>query len=148
MSSRAKRVRLAILMATTVAALGASCTSRGGSSDTSPSPVVPSPRPSSTAKLAILQPRDGQVFHTTTIPLRVSLKDARIVPATSTNLQPDEGHLHVIVDDRLVTMTSRLHENIPSVKPGTHLLRVEFVANDHAPFDPRVIAQVSFRVSG
>jgi Family of unknown function (DUF6130) len=144
MSRRARLV--AVVLASAVAALGASCTSSGGTSETSPSAPAPSPRPSSTAKLAILEPRDGQVFHTTTIPLRVSLKDARIVPATSTNLRPDEGHLHVIVDDRLVTMTSSLDENIPGVKPGSHLLRVEFVANDHAPFDPRVIAQVSFRV--
>jgi Family of unknown function (DUF6130) len=146
MSRRAGLVVVAVLLSSAVAAPGASCTSAGGTSATSPSASAPSPRPSSTAKLAILEPRDGAVLHTTTIPLRVSLKDAHIVPATSTNLRPDEGHLHVIVDDRLVTMTSSLHENIPGVKPGTHLLRVEFVANDHAPFDPRVIAQVSFRV--
>ena len=27
-----------------------------------------------------------------------------------------------------------------------HILKVEFVANDHAPFDPRVIAEASFEV--
>ena len=154
MSEASRRWRLACLALAVVAVAGGSCSSGspdrsgGGTSPASSSNPAASPRPSSTAKLAIVEPREGQVFHTSTIPLRVSLRDAHIVPATSTNLRPDEGHLHVLVDDRLVTMTSSLHESIPGVKDGTHLLRVEFVANDHAPFDPRVIAQVSFRVRG
>lgn len=103
-------------------------------------------RPSSTATLAIVSPRNGQTLAGPTVPLKVTLEGAEITAATSTNLRPDEGHLHVILDDRLISMTSGLRENIPDVKPGPHLLRVEFVANDHAPFDPRVIEQVAFEV--
>ena len=117
-----------------------------GSAPAASAPATVGARPSSTARLSIIEPRDGQVFSSSTIPLRVSLKGARLVPATSTNLRPDEGHLHVILDDRLITMTSGLRENIPGVDPGDHLLRVEFVANDHGPFNPRVIDQVAFRV--
>jgi hypothetical protein len=32
------------------------------------------------------------------------------------------------------------------VAPGQHTLRVEFVASDHLPFDPRVISEVVFEV--
>jgi hypothetical protein len=33
-----------------------------------------------------------------------------------------------------------------SVLPGSHHLQAEFVAVDHGPFDPRVLASVAFRV--
>lgn len=103
-------------------------------------------RPASTAKLAIVSPKNGQVIHGTTLQLKVSLEDAKVVPATTTDIVPDEGHLHVILDERLVTMTGSLEQLIANLTPGQHLLKVEFVASDHAPFDPRVIAAVAFEV--
>jgi hypothetical protein len=54
----------------------------------------------------------------------------------------------VILDDQLISMTSGFEQTIPDVAPGQHLLKVEFVASDHAPFDPRVIAAVSFETTG
>jgi hypothetical protein len=119
------------------------------SSEASPAPSSSRPaaaRPTSTARLSIVSPRNGEALAGPEVPLKVSLEGATITAATSTNLRPDEGHLHVILDDRLVSMTSGLRENIPDVKPGPHLLRVEFVASDHAPFDPRVVQQVAFEV--
>jgi len=41
-----------------------------------------------------------------------------------------------------------LDERLPRLAPGQHLLQVEFVAADHAPFDPRVLTQAAFRVPG
>ena len=142
---------VAVAVAVVALALAASaCAGSAGGESSPPSGgaavTTAGPRPSSTARLSISVPKDGESFSTSTVPLRVSLKDARLVPATSTDLRPDEGHLHVILDDRLVTMTSGLSENIRGVRPGDHLLRVEFVANDHGPFNPRVIDQVAFRV--
>jgi hypothetical protein len=43
-------------------------------------------------------------------------------------------------------MTSGLEQTLPDLAPGTHVLRVEFVASDHAPFDPRVVTQAVFEV--
>ncbi len=83
-----------------------------------------------------------------TVELKVDLEGATLVPATTADIVPDEGHLHVILDDRLISMTSGLEQTIPDVAPGQHLLKVEFVASDHAPFDPRVIAAVSFETTG
>ncbi|HJY32337.1 MAG TPA: DUF6130 family protein [Actinomycetota bacterium] len=105
-----------------------------------------SDRPSSTAKLAIVAPKVDEVVHGSSVDLRVKLQGAKLVPATTTNIVPDEGHLHVILDDTLISMTQGLEQTIPDVPPGPHRITVEFVASDHAPFDPRVVAVVAFEV--
>jgi hypothetical protein len=51
----------------------------------------------------------------------------------------------VYLDSRLITMTQGLEQPL-SVGSGAHRLAVEFVAADHAPFNPDVIQQVSFVV--
>jgi hypothetical protein len=38
-----------------------------------------------------------------------------------------------------------LHERLPTLAPGRHLVQVEFVAADHAPFEPRVLAQAAYQ---
>jgi hypothetical protein len=113
----------------------------GGSSSN-----APTPRPSSPAKVSILSPTDGQVVHGSSVQLRVSLEHAKIVPASTTHIVPDEGHLHVILDGKLISMTQGLRQRIAALTPGTHLLQVEFVASDHSPFNPRVLSAVSFEV--
>jgi hypothetical protein len=54
--------------------------------------------------------------------------------------------VHVLLDDALISMTEGLEQVIPDVEPGMHRLTVEFVATDHAPFDPRVVAVAVFEV--
>jgi hypothetical protein len=123
----------------------AACASSSASS--SPTTAPPSgARPSSTAKLAILAPKNDSVVHGSTVDVRLSLEDAHIVKATSTNLRHDEGHVHLILDGKLISMNYQLNDTITGVSPGHHLLQAEFVANDHFPFDPRVIAVSSFEV--
>ena len=93
-----------------------------------------------------MSPKQDEVVRGSTTELKVKLTGGEIVPQTSTDLQPDQGHLHVIVDDHLVTMTASTDTTLTDLTPGTHILQVEFVANDHAPFDPRVLAKTSFEV--
>jgi len=107
----------------------------------------PVDRPSSPASLTIRSPETGEVLEGATVDLRVTLRGAAIVPQTTTELAPDEGHLHVLLDDELISMTEGLEQEIPDVEPGRHRLTVEFVAADHAPFDPRVVAVVQFEVA-
>jgi hypothetical protein len=114
----------------------------GATGATAPS----SDRPSSPAKLAIVTPKVGEVVHGSSVDLRVRLRGAKLVPATTTHLVPDEGHLHVILDDTLISMTQGLEQTIPDVPPGQHRITVEFVASDHFPFDPRVVSVVAFEV--
>ncbi len=138
---------LTILVIVVVAlALGACGGGGSAASTSSPTPTVSADRPASSAKLKIISPTNGQVVRGSSVEMKVSLKDAKIVPATSTNIVPDEGHLHVILDDQLISMTGRTSQSLANLTPGQHLLKVEFVASDHAPFDPRVIAAVAFEV--
>jgi hypothetical protein len=103
-------------------------------------------RPSSIARLEIVSPRpDGTVFgDPATVQVTLRLSGGKIVPLSSTTLVPNEGHIHVFLDDRLLSMTG-LDATIIAL-PGEHTLRAEFVANDHGPFRPPVMTSVTFRV--
>jgi hypothetical protein len=141
-----RRARVWALATALALALAACASGSGGSSGTSgPSPSA-APRPSSTATLSVLSPKNGSVVHGSTVDLRLRLRGAKIVQATSSVLRPDEGHVHVVLDGQLISMNYRLDDVLHDVSPGRHLLQAEFVANDHAPFDPRVIAVTSFVV--
>lgn len=138
----ARTAALAIAVSLAAAACG------GAGSDTaSPSPTLATvDRIASTAELSIVVPKNGAVVQGSTVDLRLDLQGARIVPTTTTQITPDEGHLHVLLDDKLISMTEGLEQSIPNVEPGLHRLTVEFVASNHAPFDPRVVAVAAFEV--
>jgi hypothetical protein len=112
-------------------------------------PAPASTRPSSTAQIRILSPTPGQTYqgNPARVPVRLRLTGGHIVTFTSTNLTPDEGHVHLFVDGRLVSMSYGLDANV-WIAPGTHTLLAAFVAVDHAPFNPPVQASVPFRVTG
>lgn len=102
--------------------------------------VAPTPtgsRPASPAVIAITSPAQGAVVNGSTAHIIVSLQGAQIVAATSTDIRPDRGHVHLYVDNVLVSMNYGLEQDLP-VHPGTYVLKAEFVAADHAPFNPRV----------
>jgi hypothetical protein len=105
-------------------------------------------RPPSTATLSILSPRPGQVFHgnPARVEVRLRLTGARIVPITSTRITPDRGHIHLFLDGALISMTFGTRQRL-EVGPGRHTLEAEFVATDHAPFNPDVRRTVAFRVT-
>jgi len=137
---------MALVAAIALAALLtlSACGGAGGSPGQSPS--GPSPRPSSPAKIQILSPRNGATVNGPTVHVRVLLTGARIVPAVTTHITPTQGHLHVYLDGKIVSMNFSADATIPDVSPGRHLLNVEFVASDHLPFDPRVITGCVFFV--
>ena len=132
------------LAALAIVLLGA-CSSAGGSTST-PAQTTLVARPASTAKLTILAPRNGQTLSRQGPEVRLGLAGAKIVSHTTTRIQPDQGHIHLLVDGKLVAMNYGLNERLPSLTPGQHLVQVEFVAADHAPFDPRVLTQAAFTV--
>jgi len=78
------------------------------------------------------------------VPISVKLTGATVVPATTTSVVPTQGHIHVSLDGELVAMNFGLSDTVHDVQPGPHVLQVEFVASDHLPFNPRVIAQTTF----
>jgi outer membrane lipoprotein SlyB len=127
-----------------VLALGLALTGCGG--EPTPSGTSPAGRPSSTATLAIVEPADDAVVRGDTVEVVFSLEGGTLVDLTETAVRPDEGHLHVTVDGALVSMTGGLEQELTGLEPGPHLLKAEYVAADHAPFQPRVLAAVAFTV--
>ena len=110
-----------------------------GTSTATPSGSAMGSRPSSPAVVRILQPKSGAVVTIAKLHVVLSLDNARIVSQTSTNIRPDQGHLHLYVDNVLVSMNYGLVQDLP-VHKGTYVLKAEFVASDHAPFNPRVFS--------
>lgn len=105
----------------------------------SPSPSPSAVRPSSPAVVTVVQPTAGQTVSGTTVHVVLSLTGAKIVNQTSTNIRPDEGHVHLFVDNVLKSMNYGLEQDL-ELSPGTYVLSAEFVAADHAPFNPRVVS--------
>jgi hypothetical protein len=104
------------------------------------------PRPSSPATVAIVTPTSGARVTGTSVHVVLSLTGAAIVPATTTAITPTTGHVHLYVDNQLVSMNYGLEQDLP-ITAGSHVLKAEFVAADHAPFSPRVYSdQVIFTV--
>jgi hypothetical protein len=127
----------------------AACTGNAagsGSGGATSSATAPGARPSSTAKLSIVSPANDSVVQGSTVRVRLRLAGARVVRPTTSDLRPDEGHIHILLDGSLVSMNYGLADEIHDVTPGRHLLQAEFVASDHAPFDPRVVVVSSFEV--
>jgi hypothetical protein len=94
-------------------------------------------RPASPAQVEIVQPTANATLTGTTVHIVLKLTGGTIVPQTTTTIKPDEGHVHLYVDNLLVSMNYGLEQDI-TVPAGTHVLKAEFVAADHAPFNPRV----------
>jgi hypothetical protein len=134
------RIGLLAAALAVVAASGCGVRSRpaGGSAENGP-------RPRSTATLTIVAPEPGATVPGDRVHVRLSLAGATLTFQTSQDVVPDEGHIHLKLDGRLVSMTGTLEQDVP-VARGPHLLEAEFVANDHLPFHPRVITTVTFVV--
>jgi hypothetical protein len=107
-------------------------------------------RPSSTATLSIVKPMDGAHVSGSQLEVALKLNGGQIVSASTTQLTPVTGHIHLSVDGRLVSMTYGLLQPIDlrGLSPGTHTILAEFVAADHAPFNPRVTAAATFVKEG
>ena len=138
-----RSVPLAVASLAAIALIASACSK--GSAAVGPS-LTPSARRTSPAQVTILSPTNGQVIHGSTVKISVKLVGAKIVPATTTHIVPTEGHLHVYLDNQIAGMNFKLTDEIGDVTPGMHVLRVEFVASDHLPWEPRIFSQVTFEV--
>ncbi len=93
-------------------------------------------RIASTARMSIVEPAQGAEITGNNLRVIISLEGGRIIPEATKTIKPDEGHMHLSLDGPLSTMTYGLDQQI-EVTPGSHILQAEFVAGDHAPFNPR-----------
>jgi uncharacterized lipoprotein YajG len=131
-----------LAIATTTLLLAA-CGSPGSGTSAPPSAGPSGNRPSSPATVTIQQPLNGAAISGGTVHVVLALNGATIVSATTTDIRPDQGHVHLYVDNVLVSMNYGLEQDLP-VHPGTYVLKAEFVASDHAPFNPRVLSPEVF----
>ena len=139
-STRTRRAAGAVLVA--LAVTTTACGGGGGDGGT------PTTRPSSPATVAIQSPTNGEQFPAgTVIPVKVDLTGGRIVKQSTKDITPTTGHLHLSVDNAIVSMNYSTTNSLKGVKPGMHVMKVEYVAADHLPFEPRVIAAVTFEVT-
>ena len=108
-------------------------------------PTPSGPRPTSSATISFAEPSPEQIVTGSMLNVRVRVENGRIVP-TSGDVTPDTGHLHLFLDGALLSMASEREQeiDIADLPPGVHRLQAEFVAADHAPFDPPVITAVTF----
>jgi hypothetical protein len=81
-----------------------------------------------------------------TINVQFALQGAQVAPPTKLAITPNQGHIHVSIDGKLISMSYGLTQQLNALTPGSHTLQSEFVANDHQPFANRVIAAVLFKV--
>lgn len=120
------------------ASVGAASPPAAAASAAAPGSTPSAGRLSSSAQLSLVSPTANEVVHGTTLHVVVALTGATIVAATTTAVRPDQGHIHLYVDNNLVSMNYGTTQDL-QVAPGTHILHAEFVASDHYPFDPRVV---------
>ena len=89
-----------------------------------------------------MSPTAGQVVTGSTLHVVLQLTGGTIVPtSTATPLGTNEGHIHLLDNGSVISMAYGTEQDI-SITRGPHLLEAEFVASDHLPFNPRVIASV------
>jgi hypothetical protein len=102
-------------------------------------------RPHTNAHLEILSPTPNQVTGPNVL-IRFAVTGANVSPPDKNRIVPNEGHIHVSLDGRLVVMAYGTTTEVTGLSPGEHTLQAEFVANDHLPFANRVITALIFMV--
>jgi hypothetical protein len=113
-----RRSAVGLLLAALAVLLLAACSSIG-SATPAPASTSLAARPASTAKLTILAPRNGQTLSRRSSEVRLGLRGARIVSQTTTRIRPDQGHIHLLVDGKLVAMNYGLNERLPALPPAS-----------------------------
>jgi hypothetical protein len=104
-------------------------------------------QPESGAAVHISQPTANEVT-AQDVMVVVELTGGTVVDRTTGPLNPLEGHIHLSVDGKLVSMAYKTTQDLKGLAPGPHTLLAEFVAINHAPFRNRPQASVIFTVSG
>jgi hypothetical protein len=111
-----------------------------------PATTSTSQRPTTRARVAIVAPAAGATVGSS-FEVHLRLEGGRLASLSVVRLVPDEGHIHLALDGRVVAMSPGLDSSLNQVPPGRHTLTAEFVANDHGSYRPPVVAGVSFTVA-
>ena len=112
----------------------------GGSSNT-----TTTARPHTDARLQVLSPTPNEVTGPD-IEVRFAVEGATVSLPSKTKVVPNEGHIHVSIDGKLIVMSYGTSTEVHGLTAGLHTLQAQFVANDHLPFSDPVNAAVIFTV--
>lgn len=102
-------------------------------------------RPITDANLEILSPGSGELLESQDVEVKVRLTGARLLDESSSKNVGDDGHLHLILDGKTISMSGELSQTIRA-DTGEHRLEAELVAGDHGSFCSRVRDTVTFSV--
>jgi hypothetical protein len=107
-------------------------------------------RPASTATISFTTPTEHQHVTGSELDVALDLQGGTIVQSTTSSIAPDTGHIHLLLDGNLVSMTFGTDQvvDLSDVATGPHTITAEFVAADHLPFSPPVTASVAFTKTG
>jgi hypothetical protein len=111
----------------------------------SPKTGASSKRPTTTARIVIGSPTPNQETGPD-ITVQLQLIGGKVVQRTTGKLTPTDGHIHVSIDDKIVSMAYQTSQELKGLSPGSHVLTAEFVAVDHRSFKNPPKATVLFRV--
>jgi hypothetical protein len=136
-----QRSFLTLVLALIVTAAGCGGSTKSSSSTT----TTAATRPATTATIQIVSPTPNQVSPPDVV-VKVELTGGTVVQRTTGPLTPTEGHVHLTLDGKLVSMAYETEQVLPKVAPGQHAIEAEFVAVDHAPFSNRPKSAVLFEV--
>jgi hypothetical protein len=107
-------------------------------------PNLSSSKPSSTsARIAILSPKDGANVDAGSLEVEVDLKNGSLATDAS---DTTSGHIHIYIDGELSQMPFKT-TSIIQIKPGTHDITAEYVDAQHLGFDPPVTATITVEAS-
>jgi hypothetical protein len=116
-------------------AVGTGAFALGGSSSTSTTATVAAP---DGVAVEITNPRDGSSVRAgRPVSIEGQISGGELTSATRSD-DPTQGHLHVFVDDELISMPSTPTQEV-ELKPGEHTIAVEFTTADHRSFEPRIV---------
>jgi hypothetical protein len=98
------------------------------------------PRPSKGITLQVITPRSGDfVSAGKPFPVNVQVIGLTLSPVSTAVNRPGEGHLHTYVDGNLYSMWSKNgNDDLLTLGPGPHKVRIEVTTNDHRPLSPPV----------
>ena len=98
----------------------------------------------------IISPVASQAITANQVTVNLSVQSFQLVDwQTHPQVKVGQGHIHLWLDQTTPTPASAIKTTskmytFDHVKPGSHLLRVELVNNDHSFLSPKATATVSF----
>jgi hypothetical protein len=96
----------------------------------------------SNVTVAITDPNNGDtVGARRPVELEVDVRGGELTTDVQSS-DPTKGHLHVFVDDELISMPTTATPEI-ELEPGPHEITVEFTGADHRSFSPKILDRVS-----